>query len=244
MLLHTTPLFTVYFGDAQDALLPEELYGFASKAELLERMPFSRLKKIMGIDELIFLHQVHGAQGYLITPDNLISFKPFAVDGDYLLTATKTGLGILTADCLPIIFHDNCNNVVMIVHAGWRGSVQKVAVKALEHMQREFKTELSCLRILFGPSAKACCYEVQPDFIQELDAFEFGSKTLRRHGGKLYFDLPLFNRLQLESYGVAPEALCLDYNVCTICNPKFFSCRRQKATNAPQMRQMTVVGLK
>jgi len=147
----------------------------------------------------------------------------------------------MTADCLPIIMHDTAHNIGMIIHAGWRGSVQKIGSKALECMQKDFNTDLQKLRILFGPSAKACCYEVTQEFIEHLDAFEFGPRAVRRQGEQLFFDLSLFNRLQLESCGVPKEAFCMQYNLCTICNDTFYSYRRQRDQAG---RQMTVLCLK
>ena len=241
MLIHTGPMFTVYFGDAQDGIKPEDFYCVPDSKQLLSHKPFERLKKLMGIESLVFLHQTHSADGYVVMPDELDTFKPFALEGDYLLTGAKIGLGVMTADCLPIVMHDNVNNVAMVIHAGWRGSMQKIAVKALEHMQKVFNTDPLALRIIFGPSAKACCYEVQPDFMTHLDAFEFGNYVVRRQGEQLFFDLPLFNRMQLEACGIRKEAFCMEYNLCTICHDAFYSYRRQKEQAG---RQMTVISLK
>ncbi len=242
MLIHHGPMFTIYFGDAQDGIYPQDYYQVPDSKSLLKYTAFERLCKLTGVQDLVFLHQVHGADGYIVLPSDLPTFKPFSLDGDYLMTgAAKIGIGVMTADCLPIVVHDTANNIGMIIHAGWRGSVQKIGVKALEHMQKNFGTNLQCLRIIFGPSARACCYEVTQEFIDNLDAFEFGIHAVRRQAEQLFFDLSLFNRLQLEGFGVPKEAFCLQYNLCTICNETFYSYRRQRDQAG---RQMTVLCLK
>jgi copper oxidase (laccase) domain-containing protein len=58
---------------------------------------------------------------------------------------------------------------------------------------------------------------------------------------KIYFDLPLFNKLQLEKAGILPENINTDYNLCTLCDGRFFSFRKQGALAG---RQMTVACLK
>ncbi len=66
-------------------------------------------------------------------------------------------------------------------------------------------------------------------------------KVLHRQNGKLFFDLPGFNQLFLEAAKIKKNAFCFDYNICTICDNKFFSYRRQGKQAG---RQMTVIRLK
>lgn len=241
MLFHTSPAFCSYFGNAQDGLQPAAFAAYHG-TDLSVQEPFIRLKKIMGLSSLVFLHQTHSDKGFVLQADaDVAALESFVTEGDYLITSLKhVGIGVMTADCLPIVMYDVQNNVIAVVHAGWRGSVQRVAVRALEALQKNFATDTAQLRIFFGPSAHACCYQVQPDFIQNLDDFSFAQQTLQTHSGNLYFDLPLFNRLQLEAAGVPKQAFKMDYALCTMCDPTFCSYRRQGAAAG---RQMTVVSL-
>ena len=239
MLLHNSPLFRIYFGNADDKLFPSHYLNEPIKQDILHREPFVKLKKVMHLDSLIFLRQMHGAQGCAVDQELVQSF---AREGDFLFTKLlQTGLGVMTADCLPIIFYDKVNNVVSVAHAGWRGSVQGVAVRTVERMQQQCNTQVEDLQIFFGPSAKICCYTVAHDFPQHLENYPFAEQVLQLHQGKLFFDLPGFNRLQLEAMGIKKKAFHLDYNICTICDEKFFSYRRQGERAG---RQMTVVCLK
>lgn len=240
MLIHNGPLFRIYFGNAKDNIYPDK-YIDNPPERLLAIEPFVGLKKYMGLEHLVFLHQVHGTQGMVIVPEdkNMRSFKK---EGDYLLTNVKQlGLGVLTADCLPIVLYDNANNAVGMVHAGWRGSVKNIARNVVEHMEQDYKTKVENLKIFFGPSAKVCCFKVGDDFVRQIEGYPFAENVLRRRSGGLYFDLPGFNRFLLRAIGVKEGAISLDYNICTICDENFFSFRRQKEKAG---RQMTVVSLR
>lgn len=241
MLIHNSPMFTIYFGNAKDAL-PKSIEAFKNKHNLLLDEPFNRLQKIMPVQTLIFLHQTHSNDGIIINEHNAASIKPFAQEGDYLATQLQhMGLGILTADCLPIVFYDTRNAAMCIAHAGWKGSALGVAQTALERMQKEFATNLDHIKIYFGPSAKPCCYEVNESFKTEFDAYPFSNHAFIEQKNKLFFDLPGFNRMLLESLGVQKQAFRFQYNVCTMCDENYFSHRRQGHDAG---RQMTVVCLK
>lgn len=242
MLLHNAPLLTIYFGDDEDKLDPQEYLHLPADQNILTIPPFSKLKKLMGFESLIFLKQTHSADGMMITKENAQEIIPFTHEGDFLITkAHKVGLGVMTADCLPIVLFDRHNNAAAIIHAGWRGSVEKIAVKTVEHMQQLYKTDPTRLQVFFGPSAKACCYQVDDTFAEKLDNFPYADKVLSRVGDQLMFDLPEFNRKQLRGIGVKRESFHMQYNICTICDKSFCSYRRQ---GDKACRQMTVVSLK
>ena len=240
MLIHNNPLFAIYFGNAEDELDPEQYLHYSPGTRLLDLDSYKKLEKPLCLNSLIFLHQVHSDQGVVITSESFI--EPFKQDGDYLVTNQKhVGIGVMTADCLPIIFYDNMRHVVAIAHAGWKGSVQQIAPNVIQKMQRQFGTNIEQLRVFFGPSAKGCCYEVDESFPEHLEPFAFGQQALRKEERGLMFDLPLFNRLQLEDIGVPKEAFKLDYNFCTMCDLSYCSYRRE---GNKSHRQMTTVALK
>lgn len=241
MLLHSTPSLRIYFGNAEDELDPQVYLHLPLNTKLLEHSYFAPLQKLMHINQVLFLKQVRGASGLVCTEKSLYYARPFQDEGDFLITDLQNvGLGIMTADCLPIVLYDSRNYVVAIVHAGWRGSAQGIVLKALESMQQEYNTKLDHLQIFFGPSAKICCYQVGQDLIAEFDDYPYASQAFQWHGEEVFFDLPGFNKLQLESVGVKKEAFHFGYSICTICDNKFYSYRRQKEQAG---RQMTVVSL-
>jgi YfiH family protein len=197
-----------------------------------------------GLISLIILDQVHGNDGHVITQHNaFIPFKSevallrpsldtsegfqqgFEGQGDYLITNQRNiGLGVLTADCLPIIFVDNVTGAVGIAHAGWRGSVKNITSITVARMQQEYGTKIEELSVFFGPCAKVCCYEVQLDFKNN---FPDENKFFVQRGNQLFFNLPFLNAHLLNATGLPKTAMNEQYNCCTICNDDYFSFRRQ-----------------
>ncbi len=241
MLLHKNPLFAIYFGDSREKFIPAHVANLNTTQEILTKVPFDRLKKCMKLNNLVFLHQVHGVHGVpILSYEQLKDSIAFSDDGDYLITALPgVGLGIAAADCLPIVIYDNFNQVIANVHAGWRGSVESIVVVAVEQMISLYGSELKNLQFFFGPSAKVCCYEVKEDTLPFLEKFSYAADVIQKHDTYYTLNVPLLSRLQLEGIGVKKEAFHLCYNVCTMCNPLFCSYRRSKNTE----RQMTVVAL-
>jgi polyphenol oxidase len=242
MEIYTDPRLLIYFGDAQEGLPRALLTNPCSEQELLGCAPWARAKKLLGLTELVVLKQTHSTRGELVCPttiDMLIADKP---EGDFLITDQKRiGLGIYAADCLPIIFHDISTNSIGICHAGWLGSLEHIAIKTVECMVKHFKSDPTTIRIFFGSCAKGCCYEVKPDFMSREGLSHVQDQVFRQTDGKLYFDLPLFNYLQLEPLGLMHDSITFAYNSCTICTTSLCSYRRQGLS---ARRQLTIVTLK
>lgn len=242
MFIRSSSRFLIYFGDAGDGLMPA-YYLNLSDVPLLNLPSFAALKGALGAEQALFLHQTHSNKGLVVNQDSLVRVRPFKEEGDYLVTNEKrVGVGVMTADCLPIFFYDKMHHAVAAIHAGWRGSVIGIAVKALECMREEYGTRPEDVRVFFGPSAGVCCYEVSPDFTVNLEGFSYADKerVLVARDNKLFFDLALFNWLQLEAAGVKAEAISAEYNLCTICNHQFYSYRRDGEVAG---RQMSVICL-
>lgn len=239
MLLHNNPLFKIYFGTADDRLSKPVIVSEID-TQLQERA-HTALLKTMRLTHLIFPLQTHGVEGHVITRAEKNN-EAFSMSGDYLLTQEKAiGLGILTADCLPIVLYDAINGAVGIVHAGWRGSLGRIASKVALHMQKVFCTDISKLQVFLGPSAKSCCYLIKEDVLRSLEDFTCIDEVVHKASGRLFFDLPLFNCIQLQELGIPKDAFHIQYNSCTICDQRFCSYRRD-GNNA--CRQMTVVCLR
>jgi len=242
MLLHNAPLLRIYFGDAKDELFPGEYLNLPEGKDIFSIEAFVKLRQVMRIERLLFLRQIHSTDGIVVSSKKRTKkTKSFTIEGDYLITNVRfVGLGVMTADCLPIVLYDKVNQAIAVVHAGWRGSVKNVVLKALDRMTQEFGTKPEMLRVFFGPSAKVCCYTVKEDMLEYLEDIEFIDRVVQRRSDEIFFDLPGFNKLLLESVGVKPEAFQLQYNLCTMCEKSLYSHRRQgKAAG----RQMTVACL-
>ncbi|MGC1107395.1 MAG: polyphenol oxidase family protein, partial [Candidatus Acidiferrales bacterium] len=115
---------------------------------------------------LITLQQIHSDVAYIVSEAQAAPPK-----GDAVATsAPGLLLSIQTADCIPILLVDPRHRAVAAVHAGWRGTLARVAAKMLGRMQMEFSTRPADVLAAIGPGISQCCYEVGPDVVKEFAA--------------------------------------------------------------------------
>ena len=146
------------------------------------------------------------------------------LEADGFLTDQKeVGLGILTADCIPVFFYVPGREVIGLAHAGWRGLKADILVKMVEKMKALWGIHPKDIRAALGPAIRKCCYEVGPEFHELFKGFCIQSKDQV----KPHLDLISFAQSQLLNLGIRPEH-CFDSEICTACqNPQFFSWRKE-----------------
>jgi hypothetical protein len=224
MLTHKTKKLQIYFGDAQDGI-SKQTHCIPTAKKLVDVEPFKLVAQKIDVPRLSALNQTHGIVGAEIDEEDF----SFNTDGDYLITDhTNVGLGVLTADCVPVILYDEKNHAIAAVHAGWRGAVARIAQKAFEHMTSSYNTHPDDVQLFIGPCAKACCYQVQEDFLGIIPV-EFAKEVMIKKEAQWYFDTVQLIALQMKKAGIAPASINTDFNFCTICDHRFFSHRRQQA---------------
>ena len=184
-----------------------------------------RLREQLGVRRLARVYQVHGTtvqrvRGYRggdAGTETDTETQP-EIEADGQATALRgVGAMVLTADCLPIAL--GCSGAVAIVHAGWRG----VAAGVLEEgvwAVRELGDAGEMVAVI-GPGAGACCYEVG----EEVHA-AFGEAHRAQSPHTRNVDLKAIARDKLLAVGVAEVQ---DLAMCTICDERFFSYRREGA---------------
>jgi YfiH family protein len=143
-------------------------------------------------------------------------------EGDALLSGVQT-VGVKTADCIPILLVDERHRAVAAVHAGWRGTVARIAQKAIQAMSDRWGTAPKDLHAAIGPGIGACCYEVGPEVSAQFAELFPERRDL---GKRVKIDLVEANRRQLLQVGVAAERIYAA-NLCTFCDAgQFHSFRR------------------
>lgn len=176
--------------------------------------------------DCFLLKQKHETTGFVVNQETCNREKLSQL-GDFLVTnIPKRKLGILTADCLPIIFNDK-NKAIGIAHAGWRGSVAGIAKEVINSMIRHYNTKPEDVSIIFGPCIHSCCYKVGQDLISRVKEYTFGEKTIIKRDDDQFFDLLAFNKALLISLGVKAAAIDSSNSVCTACNKEYHSHRRE-----------------
>lgn len=165
-----------------------------------------------------------------------------AGEGDGLVTATP-GLvgGVRTADCLPILIEDRRTGQVAAVHAGWRGVIGEIVVRAVERLVSR-GAEVGTLYVALGPAIQACCFEVGGD-LPERFAARFGDDVVVRppRGERPHVDLPRAVRRSLERAGV-PQSHVDVLPHCTACEARFFSHRRDQGRTGRHLSVIQCVG--
>jgi polyphenol oxidase len=163
-------------------------------------------------------------------------------EADALLTrAAGLPVGVLTADCVPVLLWDPDHGVVAAVHAGWRGTAAGIVGAAIEAMAERAGTRAAAVQVAIGPAIGRCCYHVGPEVVEQLTAAIPGERWLARdEDGSPRVDLREANRLTLRGLGVAAGAIAL-VGGCTCCDPDHFSYRGDGPRTG---RQMGVIELR
>ncbi|HEY2990682.1 MAG TPA: peptidoglycan editing factor PgeF [Candidatus Binatia bacterium] len=202
---------------------------------------FCDVKKAVGVHNLKIttMTQVHG--------DRIVDVKEGrlkdAGEADGMVTNQQgVFLGVLTADCVPILFSVRELKLAAVAHAGWRGTLAGIAVKMIGHLEDEYGAHPGSIEAALGPSIDGCCYEIGADVAKPLIQKWGGlaQTSLEARGGKQFLDLRELNRLLLENAGVPPQQIS-KIGPCTCCAADdFFSYRRDRKETG---RQMSFIGL-
>jgi YfiH family protein len=185
-------------------------------------------------ERLFTTSQVHGATVRVVQAGEDAALVR-ADEADALATAVAgCAVGIRVADCVPVLLIDAASGAVGAAHAGWRGVVQEVALRALESVL-ELGGEhgrVSEVRAAIFPHIRPCCFEVGDEVAQPLAtcASKFGAplpQAIDRTREKPHVNLAAILRAQLARAGV-PASQIDDVPGCTRCEPeRFFSFRRE-----------------
>lgn len=181
-----------------------------------------------------------------ITKDNLInptqthsSNISFAKEGiqDYpdtdaiILTNYTQAVYMRFADCTPIILYDKKANIAAIVHAGWRGTVNKIAKKTANKMLEYSKSTTNDIFVLIGPAIMPCCYNVGEEVaIKIQNSVTNYDNLIQKKNEKIFIDLKKTNQRQLTEYGIPDKNIDI-CRFCTSCNNDlFYSYRKENGT--------------
>ena len=182
-------------------------------------------------DRVVWMRQVHGADAAVVDSPSATALA----DVDALATKTpRLALGVLVADCVPVILADDRAGVVGVAHAGRRGVADGVITAAVDAMRRLGATP-DQMHVILGPGICGRCYEVSPAIQQSVVTRVPNAATSTRDGAP-GLDLAAGIRQQLHDLGV--RHIDVDER-CTVEDPALFSYRRNGTTG----RQAGVVWL-
>ena len=183
----------------------------------------ARVAEELGVapERLVSVHQTHSARAIALDDPPSEQIK-----ADAMVTATPgLALGILTADCQPVLFADAENGVVGAAHAGWKGALDGILEATIDAME-SLGAERATIHAVIGPSISQRAYEVGPEFLDRfLDESPENARFFANgDGDRFQFDLIGFGLYRLREAGVAHASWT---GHCTYSDPdKFYSYRR------------------
>lgn len=192
-----------------------------------------RLARTLGIapENIILPHQVHGTKTRLID-DDFLRLSPTdrqsRLEGvDALMTQTPgVCIGVSTADCVPVLLYDSTHRASAAIHAGWRGTRQRIVEHTLQEMAHAFGTTPHDVHAVIGPCISLHAFEVGQEVYDQFAQAGFDMPSMARKEEKWHLNLPRCNRQQLEGWGV-PAHQIGDSNSCTFTqHEQYFSARR------------------
>lgn len=190
-------------------------------------------------EALVTMNQVHGDSVLTVRDKNQGCYESCEADA---IVTDQTGIpiGVLTADCLPMLFLDYGKNVIAAAHAGWKGTVKGIAEKTVLAMKEKFGSKPEDIIAALGPCIGPCCFVVASGVAAEFKK-AFGDSRYIKEGSSPAIDLAGINILQLEKAGVRRKNISIA-RVCTFCrNDLFFSYRKDGKTTG---RQLSFIMLK
>ncbi len=188
--------------------------------------------------KLVTVKQVHKSRTLILgSPQRgLARYSSFRFDS-MITNQPGIALGVRTADCLPLLLLDPERKVIGAVHAGWRGTVERIAQKVVSRMGKSFGTKPANLQAGIGPAIGRCCYEVGEDVVSAFrSSFSWWAEAFSFRGARL----PRLNLVRANIYQLLEAGLRMvniyQLNLCTCCREDlFFSYRRNKKEKGKQL---------
>ncbi len=205
-----------FFG--KDCVIDRELLGRSNLESALDKKNFSPAA-------VLFVKQVHGAEIAVVDSVEKIHGNQNLPKADALVTnLPNIVLGIVTADCAPILFFDAERKIIAAAHAGWRGAKLGVISSTVTEMK---KLGAKNIEAVIGPMIQQKSYEVSQEFLEDFSRENSANKIFFIEGAKAekyWFDLPSYVEKKLQESGITKIT---NQRIDTYTNERdFFSFRR------------------
>ena len=200
------------------------------------RENFERIAAAIGFrtEDMVFTAQTHTTNIHVATKaDRGRGFtKELGYqDIDGLVTNVKgVVLATFYADCVPLYFVDPVKEAIGLSHSGWRGTVDKIGLRTIQTMVKEYGSNPKDILTAIGPSICQDCYEVSEDVIEvfreQFKAADYELLFYEKESGKYQLDLWKANELIFLEAGIKPQHINVT-DICTCCNPRLLYSHRE-----------------
>lgn len=209
------PELVSYIGTRDILVRPKQFH--AENRELQDGV--KKLEAEFWVQKAFFLAQCQSSKIIEVTENNL---KETLFADACFTKLPYISLNIVTADCVPILFYDSKKKIIWVIHAGWRGSSEKILEKTLYEVQKIYKSDIKDIFLYIWPSICGKCYEVG------WEVAEIFPNHTNLWNEKYFLDLKTENLEQALKNWVLKENIEIS-NDCTFELPeKYFSYRREK----------------
>lgn len=207
---------------------PSVKHGFIY---LKDQMDINEISKYAGLEKIKTVRQIHSDKIVCLEDSDKYEMD---YEADAIISDLKGhGVGVYTADCVPIILSDTVNNKCGVIHAGWKGTLARITEKVSDYLINELDCNSENIKAAIGPCIEGSCYEIGGEVaVQFLSGFKNSDLFLKKEEGSKYsLDLKAANTLQLKSKGITDIEVV---DICTKCDLNYPSFRRD-GKNAGRM---------
>jgi len=198
-----------------------------NKKNILKNLETVRNKIKAKSKKIIFLNQIHSNKFYYIGKNSKLNNK---LEGDALITDKRNlPIAVLTADCAPILIHDEKKKMIAAIHAGWKGAYNDIVKKVVKFMIKKGCSPQN-ITVAIGPCISSKNYEVKDDFKKRFIKKDTQNIIFfKRNKEKDYFNLNKYIHFQLESLNIKKVDI-INKDTFNAKN-NFFSARRSISRN-------------
>ena len=167
------------------------------KNKIKENLKIVKNKLSKKSKKIFLLHQIHSNK--IVFIDKNFRFTKKKIKADAVITnQKKLPVAVLTADCVPILLHDNKENMVAAIHAGWKGAFKGIVNNVIKFMLKKGCKKKNIIAAI-GPCIGKTSYNVKEDFKKKFLQKDKRNKTFfSNRKNVIYFDLPNYLKSQLK----------------------------------------------
>jgi len=214
------------------------------KKFILDKKLELKLNKLnINPSQIWYCQQNHGSKVAILKNTNTTHILS---DVDGIISNIKNiYLAVRHADCAPIFLFDPKHQVIGLLHSGWRGSCQKIIQNGLKIMINDFNCDVRNIHIKIGPCAHQCCYgfDLQMPHSILLQNKEWNLYINQNNSKQYFINMLGFIKQSAISMGVK-ASLISSSRMCTICDGRYFSYRRQCKTGAKIKNGLSIIALR
>lgn len=212
---------------------------FGNRKEVKNNLERIASKLNIEPSSIIQMQQVHGTNVELVRKQD----KGRVIKNVDGLITNKKGIVLMlrVADCIPLFLFDPGKQAIGLIHSGWRGTIGKITLVAIQKMMAELGSKPKDIRLYLGPSIQACCNITQSKPLQtDLPEWKPYITTVKK---RWRIDLPAFVKDTAIKAGLNKDKI-KSSNICTVMNDNFFSYKKSKRHKQPEGRFGALIALK